>query len=169
MPDQDRNEPLRVLFLCTRNSARSQIAEALLRLHGGDRFIVASAGTEPAEKVHPAALDVIEMIGGDPTAHHPKSCDKVADQGWDIVITVCDRARETCPRFPGRPAVVHWGMEDPAAIADDDAGRRAFRDTMSMLRRRIDILAVLPVEKLEHLALQQQIESITCRDEPTER
>jgi arsenate reductase len=139
-----------VLFLCTGNSARSQIAEALLATRGKDRFRVASAGVRPAKEVNPHAVDVLRDYGIDWSGRHPKSIDDIIDQQWDLVIiTVCDRAKESCPIFPGRPTFAHWGMDDPAEVRGDEAAKRAaFRITALSLARRIDLLLALPTEKL---------------------
>lgn len=161
---------MRVLFLCTHNSARSQIAEAILRRHGGGRLEVASAGTEPAERVHPMAVEVLGLLGADVSRHCPKSWEAVWEQPWDIVVTVCDSARESCPHIPGRPAIAHWGMPDPAAVTgSEEEKRRAFRDTAAVLARRIDLLLALPVEKLEQIALEQRIRAIPETDGASER
>lgn len=159
------HRPLRVLFLCTRNSARSQIAEAVMqskidRMARG-RFEVASAGATPASGVQPLALQALSDYGIDWSAARPKSIDSVCSQDWDLIITVCDRARETCPVFPGQPAFAHWGMDDPSdVIGSDDARRRAFRDVLNHLARRIDLLLALPIERLERAALEQRAQAI---------
>ena len=105
--------PIRVLFLCTGNSARSQIAEALLAKKGGSRFKVASAGTSPADAVRPGAFKALARIGIDWSHARPKHLERVETQPWDLVITLCDRARESCPTFAGRPVTAHWGIPDP--------------------------------------------------------
>lgn len=143
---------LRVLFLCTHNSARSQIAEALLRRKGRDRFIVGSAGTQPGATVHPMAMAVLAEHGIDWTDHRPKSTDDVSQHDWDLIITVCDRARESCPSFPGRPVFAHWSIEDPSGVVAGDGQRTAFRAAMADLGRRIDLLLSLPLDRLEQAA-----------------
>lgn len=155
--------PLGVLFLCTGNSARSQIAEALLTAKGRGRFRVGSAGTKPAERVNPGAVEVLGAHGIDWTAARPKTIDEIQAQPWDLVITVCDNAKETCPVFPGHPAFAHWGMPDPAAVTDDEERRRAFRDTYQVLSRRIDLLVAIPLEKLEQRALEVRVGAIGDR------
>ncbi len=152
--------PLGVLFLCTGNSARSQIAEALLTTRGRGRFRVGSAGTKPAARVNPGAVQILAEHGIDWTGRRPKTIDEVQDEPWDLVITVCDNAKETCPVFPGHPAFAHWGMPDPADVEDDVARARAFRDTLLVLGRRIDLLLALPVEKLEQRALELRVGGI---------
>ena len=129
----------RVLFLCTHNSARSQIAEALLRKRGGDRFEVASAGSAPGERVHPLALRVIAELGGSPAGHRPKGFDDVFAQKWDLVVTVCDDALDACPVLPPGTSSIHWGMADPSRAQGSEAAKLdAFRTTATLLNDRID-------------------------------
>ncbi|MDE3172186.1 MAG: arsenate reductase ArsC [Gemmatimonadota bacterium] len=130
--------PLGVLFLCTGNSARSQIAEALLVTMGRGRFRVGSAGTKPAERVNPGAIAVLCDHGIDWVGRRPKTIDEIHDEPWDLVITVCDDAKESCPVFPGHPTFAHWGMPDPAAVDDGAARTQAFRETYETLRERIE-------------------------------
>ena len=156
--------PLRVLILCTGNSARSQIAEALLAHKGAGRFEVASAGSRPASRVNPFAVEVLREVGISWEGKVPKGLDGLDAQRWDFVITVCDRAKEACPIFPGTPILAHWGMPDPAEVeGTDDARRRAFRETLLVLGRRIDLLLALPIAKLERLALEREVRSIGTR------
>jgi arsenate reductase len=153
--------PLRILFLCTGNSARSQIAEAILTRKARGRFVVASAGSQPAARVNPLTVSVLREFGIDWSGHTPKGIDAVIDEPCDLIITVCDRARETCPVFPSRPTFAHWGMPDPAAVAgSEDARVQAFRDTIQYLSRRIDLLLALPVERLERMALELRVRAI---------
>lgn len=141
--------PLSVLFLCTGNSARSQIAEAILSNRGGDRFRVGSAGVHPAAEVNPFAVAALREFGIDWSGKHPKTVDSVMGEHWDLVITVCDRAKESCPILPGHPTYAHWGLDDPAAVEGDDATKRAaFRLTTLDLSRRIDLLLAVPPERL---------------------
>jgi len=152
---------LRVLFLCTGNSARSQMAEALLNRKGQGRFRAASAGARPAMRVHPYAIETLGSYGVPWDGHPPRSVDGLEAEPWDFVITVCDRAKEACPIFPGQPVLAHWGMPDPAAAPGDDAARRlAFRDAFLVLSRRIDLLLALPIDKLERLALEARVGAI---------
>jgi arsenate reductase (thioredoxin) len=130
-------KPIRVLFVCTGNSARSQIAEALLGRLGGSDFEVHSAGTEP-KGVNPYTLRVLSASGIDGSAARSKSVDEFAGQAFDYVITVCDRARQTCPVFPGSYNSLHWGLEDPAEVDGTDAERlAAFEKTYLELSQRI--------------------------------
>jgi arsenate reductase len=155
------NRPLRVLILCTGNSARSQMAEALLNQKGKGRFVAESAGSQPAAQVNPFAIEALRDAGIDWQGRRPRGIDDLVTGNWDIVITVCDNAREACPVFPGQPALAHWGMEDPAAIeGDDEIKRRAFRGALQLISRRIDLMLALPVEKLERLALQERLRAI---------
>lgn len=156
--------PFRVLILCTGNSARSQIAEALLAQKGAGRFEVVSAGSRPASRVNPFAVDVLREAGITWEGRVPKGLEGLDTQRWDFVITVCDRAKEACPIFPGTPVLAHWGMPDPAEVeGTEDAKRRAFRDTMVTLGRRIDLLLALPIAKLERLALEREVRDIGSR------
>jgi arsenate reductase (thioredoxin) len=151
----------RVLFLCTGNSARSQIAEALLNHDGAGRFAAESAGTEPAARVNPGAVEALAAAGIDWHGHSPRSVDGLDGRPWDLVITVCDDARESCPIFPAGPVIAHWGMPDPAAVQGGPAAKRAaFLDTLGVLRRRIEALVKLPVEELARPELQERVQAI---------
>ncbi len=157
----DPRPPFRVLILCTGNSARSQIAEALLARKGAGRFDVASAGSQPASRVNPFAVRVLAEAGIAWEGKTPKGLEGLDRERWDFVITVCDRAREACPIFPGTPVLAHWGMPDPAEVAgSDDDKLRAFRETLMVLGRRLDLLLALPVEKLERLVLEREVRAI---------
>jgi arsenate reductase (thioredoxin) len=136
---------IRVLFVCTGNSARSQMAEALLNQKGKGRFAAASAGSHPAARVHPLAVDTLREFGIAWSGHPPRSLAGLEHDHWDYVITVCDRAKESCPIFPGTPALAHWSIPDPAEVAGEEAAQRAaFRDAFLDLSRRIDLLLALP-------------------------
>ncbi len=149
-----------VLIQCTGNSARSQIAEALLTRKGRSRFEVTSAGSRPATRVNPAAVEVLREAGIDWSGRIPKGIDEVAGQEWDFVITVCDRAREACPIFPGTPILAHWGMPDPAEVEGEEPRLRAFRDTLTVLARRIDLFLALPADTLDRLLLEERVRAI---------
>jgi arsenate reductase len=128
---------IRVLFVCTHNSARSQLAEALLREYGGADFEVASAGTE-VTRVNPYAIRVLADLGIDTSAARSKSIREFLDQRFDYVITVCDRARETCPVFPGSENTLHWGLDDPSEVEGTDEERlAAFRRTQLEISARL--------------------------------
>lgn len=155
------HRPLRVLFLCTGNSARSQIAEALLERMAHDRFVAGSAGSHPASVVNPLAIDVLRAHGVNWEGKKPKSVDAVRARNWDLVVTVCDRAKEACPTFPGQPVFAHWGLPDPVAIqGTPEQQLRAFHDTVQQLSRRIDLMLALPFEKLERHALEARMRAI---------
>ena len=124
----------RVLILCTGNSARSQMAEAMLRHEAGDRFEVFSAGIKPS-RVHPEAIAVMREIGLDLSGHRSKHVDEFAGQSFDYVLTVCDQAHEACPVFPGRSVAIHKDFADPAAAPGSEAERRAmFRTIRDQIR-----------------------------------
>ncbi len=128
----------RVLFLCTGNSARSQISEALLKLIGEDKFEVHSAGTDIASEVNPFALEVIKEKGGSTEGLYPKKSEQFAGQPFDLVITVCDNAKQACPLFPGAKEMLHWSLEDPAAFQGTyDETLTVFRETRDEIERRI--------------------------------
>ena len=135
--------PIRVLFVCTGNSARSVMAEALLRRHGGDAFEVYSAGTEP-RGVNPLTLRVLADAGIDAAGARSKSVDEFRGQHFDYVITVCDQARQTCPVFPGVHESLHWGYEDPAeAVGTDEERLAVFRRVFVQLSERIATFAAI--------------------------
>ncbi len=157
--------PYNVLFLCTGNSARSILAEALLNYWGKDRFQAYSAGSHPKGEVHPLALEVLKR------SHLPT--EKLRSKGWDefatpdaprldFVLTVCDRAaQEMCPIWPGHPATAHWGIADPAAVQGaDEEQARAFTRAFQELDARIKIFTSLRLEALDQLALQRQLDAI---------
>jgi len=127
----------RVLFLCTHNSARSQMAEGFLRALAGDRFEVASAGTE-ATRVHPLAIRAMFDVGIDLSRHTSKIVDELVEQPWDYVITVCDAANAACPVFPKKSSRLHWSFEDPSqAPGNDDQRLKVFRRVRDQIKRRI--------------------------------
>jgi arsenate reductase len=135
-----------VLFLCTGNSARSQMAEALARHLSGGRMEVASAGTVPQPEIHPMARRAVKTLCGlDMDGQHPKLLEPLMSRHFDYVITVCDRAAETCPVFPGDTERIHWSYEDPAAVAGSDEDKqRAFDLTARDLMRRLRVWMSLP-------------------------
>src|SRR5262249_37941555 len=136
----DVSTQLRVLFVCTGNSARSQIGEALLNRKAAGRFVAESAGSQPAARVHPRALAALRAHGIKGRGRTPRGLEAAVRQPWDLIITVCDRAKESCPYFPGQPAMAHWGMPDPAeAEGTDERQQRAFDDAYRLLSRRIDL------------------------------
>jgi arsenate reductase (thioredoxin) len=154
-----------VLFLCTGNSARSVMAEALLNVLGQGRFRGFSAGSHPSGKVQPMAAELAAKLGYDTTQLRSKSWDEFAEPGapvMDMVITVCDNAAgEACPAWLGGPTTAHWGVEDPVGVeGDEDARRHAFVAAFAVLRKRVELLLALPLDKLDRLAQQQEIRAI---------
>ena len=149
------------LFLCTGNSARSQMAEALLNHMGKDRFRAYSAGSTPALSVQPLAIKLIADLGLNTSELRPKRWDEFAAPEapqMDFIITVCDNvAGETCPVWAGHPALAHWGVPDPAKNPTDP---KEFKDAWLTLRRRVELLLALPLEKLDHLAREQAVRLI---------
>jgi protein-tyrosine-phosphatase/DNA-binding transcriptional ArsR family regulator len=135
--------PLRVLFLCTHNSARSQLAEALMRQMGGEYVEVYSAGSMPTE-VHPDTIVVLHELGIDPSALYAKSLEQFVAERFDYVITVCDRVRDICPAFIGDPNQIHWSFADPVVVEDPEQRLKAFRQVATELRTRIGYLLLLP-------------------------
>ena len=134
------SDPKRVLILCTGNSARSQMAEGLLRHDGGRDFEVSSAGTRPSQ-VRPEAIEAMREVGIDISGHRSKSVDELADREFDYVVTVCDNAKESCPVFPGKTERIHWSFEDPAAVEGDWETRlAAFRRIRDEIRTKFRTL-----------------------------
>ena len=156
-----------VLFLCTHNSARSILAEALLNHIGKGRFKAYSAGSSPREnqKPNPLALETLSKVGVATGGLHSKSWDEFGAPDapkMDLVITVCDNvAGEVCPIWPGQPMSAHWGVRDPVEVTgDDEAAKKAFTDVFMVLSRRITLMVNLPFEKLDCLALQKELVDI---------
>ena len=143
-PSATLQAPLRVLFLCTHNSARSQMAEALLRQLSQGHIEAYSAGSDPAEQVHPLAVRAMQHLGIEMGQAHPKHFDRFRDQHFDTIVTVCDRVREVCPVFPHDPERIHWSFSDPAeAEGSEDEQYRAFEQTVVQLVKRIRLLVTL--------------------------
>jgi len=154
-----------VLFLCTGNSARSLIAEALLNTLGDSRFTAWSAGSHPSGHVQPLAAEIAAELGYDTARLRSKAWDEYAAPGalaMDFIITVCDSAAgEACPFWPGHPVTAHWGVPDPVAVQSDEVARRsAFRRAAATLRRRVELLIALPDEKLQGLAARTALQAI---------
>ena len=159
------SEPLNILFLCTGNSARSILAEAILNHVGKDRFRAYSAGSHPAGKVNPFAIELLKRQGLEVADLRSKSWDEFAAPGApeiDFVFTVCDNAAgEVCPIWPGQPITAHWGIEDPAAVAgSDEEKRRAFSKAFAEMNRRISLFVSLPLAKLDTMAIRRELDSI---------
>jgi arsenate reductase (thioredoxin) len=148
--------PYQVLFLCTGNSARSILAEALLNHLGRGRFVAHSAGSFPNGRVHPLALATLQQHGMDEFALPGEH------RSMDLVITVCDNATgESCPIWPGHPAAAHWGVPDPAAVeGSEERRRKAFRQAFDTLRARIEGLIALPIDTFGHEALRQRLREL---------
>jgi len=154
-----------VLFLCTGNSARSILAEAILNREGRGRFKAYSAGSHPKGAVHPGALHLLKKLNYDTGFARSKDWDEFARPGapaMDFVFTVCDRAAaEVCPIWPGQPMTAHWGVPDPAAAEGSEAERAlAFAEAYRMLSNRISIFVNLPLSSLDRLSLQKRLDAI---------
>jgi arsenate reductase len=150
-------KPFKTLILCTGNSARSIIGEYLLRSKGRGRFEVYSAGAHPTGKVNPLALWVLkERYGIDASDARSKSWEEFKDVKFDLVITVCDNAREACPVWPGQPVIAHWGSPDPAAAEGaDEQKKQVFVQVALQIARRIELMCALPDRELQKLQLEQ--------------
>jgi arsenate reductase (thioredoxin) len=163
-----------VLFLCTGNSARSIIAEAILNREGHGKFKAFSAGSHPKGAVNPHALDLLRKFNYDLSTLRSKSWAEFAQAGspdLDFVFPVCDNAAgEACPLWPGQPITAHWGIPDPAAATGSEAEiALAFRDAYRMLNRRIDLFLALPIQKLDHLVLTTRLKAIGRSEGATEK
>lgn len=161
MPDVAYN----VLFLCTGNSARSILAEAIMNTLGNGKFHAFSAGSAPRGEVHPLALELLRRQGHETKALRSKSWDEFAADGaprLDFVFTVCDNAAgEVCPVWPGQPMTAHWGLPDPAEVDGDEAERHlAFADAYRALNNRIAAFASLPIASLDRMSLQGKVDEI---------
>ncbi|MBV9289473.1 MAG: arsenate reductase ArsC [Hyphomicrobiales bacterium] len=160
-----RDSEYNVLFLCTGNSARSVIAESILRKDGAGRFKAFSAGSHPKGAVNPFALKVLDAYGYPTDGFRSKSWDEFAAPGslqLDFVFTVCDTAAgEACPIWPGQPMTAHWGIEDPAALEGSDVEKeRAFNTAFRYLKNRITVFTSLPIRSLDKLTLNARLHEI---------
>jgi len=161
MPEQ----PYNVLFLCTGNSARSIIAEAILNKIGGDKFVAYSAGSQPKGQVNPHTIQLLQSLGYETSRLRSKSWHEFAKPEappLDFVFTVCDNAAgESCPVWPGQPMTAHWGVPDPAEAKGSPAEvALAFKDAYRMLNQRIGIFVALPIRSLDQLSLQRRLQDI---------
>jgi protein-tyrosine-phosphatase len=159
------DRPFNVLFLCSGNSARSIMAEAILNRIGSGKFHAYSAGSHPKKQIHPETIRLLQSLHYDTAGFRSKSWSEFADPGaptLDFVFTVCDNAaRETCPVWPGQPMTAHWGIPDPAEAKGNAAEiALAFKDAYRMLDRRIGIFVSLPFRSLDQLSLQKKLREI---------
>lgn len=158
------NQPIRVLFLCTHNQARSQMAEGLLRKIGGDRFVVFSAGDKPASEIHPLAVRLMQERGIDSSGQYPKNMNIYADQSFDYVITTCQE--DLCPVFANDPERIHWGFEDPAVMEGSDEEKlRAFRRVFVGMENRIRAFANLRHDLEARRAERERISNLQTTNE----
>ena len=152
-----------VLFLCTGNSARSILGEAVLNRMGEGRFRAYSAGSQPKGEVHPMTIEVLESFGYPTTDLHSKNWNEFTKHGapdFDFIFTVCDNAAgESCPVWPGKPITAHWGVEDPAAV-EGEGQRQAFIDALSYLKRRIELFLMLPHASIDEMAMRGRLAAI---------
>jgi arsenate reductase (thioredoxin) len=158
-------EPYNVLFLCTQNSARSIMAEVIINYVGRGKFKGFSAGSTPATAPNPLALETLRQLRFSTEGLHSKNWDEFAKPGapiMDFVLTVCDKAAgEVCPAWPGQPITAHWGVEDPSQFqGTDEQKKHEFARVANLLKRRIELFASLPIDKLDRLKLEQQVKEI---------
>jgi arsenate reductase (thioredoxin) len=168
------DRPYNVLFLCTGNSARSVLAEAILNKIGHGKFRAYSAGSQPKGKVNPQTINLLEGLGYDTSGFSSKSWNEFTKPGapqFDFIFTVCDDAAgEVCPVWPGRPATAHWGIADPAAAQGTDVEvARAFRDAYRYLSKRIELFAALPFRALDEISLNAKLREIGRTEGATDR
>jgi protein-tyrosine-phosphatase len=154
-----------ILFLCTHNSARSVLGEAIASTHPSGLFVGYSAGSSPSNQVNPFAIELIKEMGYPEEKMRSKSWDEYAEPSaphMDFIITVCDNAAgEQCPFWPGKPATAHWGYPDPSQVqGTDEEKRQAFKDVMVGLRKRMDILASLPIDSLDEMSIHDELKNI---------
>jgi len=157
--------PYNILVLCTGNSARSIIGEALFNILGADRFKAYSAGSHPTGQVNPFAIEQVQRLGYPVEELRSKSWDEFAASGapeMAFVITVCDKAAgEMCPFWPGQPVTAHWGFPDPAAVeGSDEVKRAAFTQTLHQMRNRVQLFLSLPLETLDRMAIEKSVRAI---------
>jgi arsenate reductase (thioredoxin) len=165
-------DPFNVLLLCTGNSARSIMAEAILNKLGAGKFRAYSAGSQPKGRVNPHTIQLLQSLGYEPSGFRSKSWNEFARPGapaLDFAFTVCDHAAgETCPVWPGQPMTAHWGVADPAEAKGSPAEiALAFKDAYRMLHQRISVFTALPIRSLDQLSLQQRLKEIGRMDGAT--
>lgn len=161
-----KEQPFKILFLCTGNSVRSIFGEYLIRQRGRGLFKSYSAGAVPVGRVNPFTIRVLEEVYQiDAGEARSKGCGEFQNTEFDFVITVCDQARETCPVFPGQPIMAHWGVPDPALATGTDAEKfRLFKEAAMLIGRRIELFCALPFDKLERLRLAKMTQDIGRTD-----
>lgn len=154
--------PFKILFLCTGNTARSIIAEYIIREIAPGRFDSYSAGAEPKGAVNPFALTILKNLHRfDVSEARSKSWLEFKDVPFDFVITLCDKAREACPVWPGQPIIAHWGLPDPAAVEGSESEKAAaFSDVARQIRRRLEVFCSLPMESMERIRLEHAVRKI---------
>lgn len=151
----------KVLFLCIKNSSRSQMAEAILNSKAGDRFQAYSAGSRPVDKINPYAVKVMEEVNVDISNQTPKLAEKYLNVNFDFVITLCDKMKEECPNFPGNPIVAHWGMPDSDVIQGNEEEKlKDFRKTRNEILKRIELFINLPMDKLDRIVMENMTKEI---------
>lgn len=148
----------KVLFLCTQNSARSQMAEAIINVRHSDKFIAYSAGISPASELNPYAVKVMSQVRIDISDKKPKSIDVFANEEFDFIITLCDKGKEKCINFIGKPIFTHWDLPDPADFHGTEVETiQKFNELLKFLNNRISFFANLSIEKLDELALESRL------------
>lgn len=151
----------KVLFLCTGNSARSQMAEAILNSNGTNKFTACSAGTNPTDKINPLAVKAMARVGIDISSNKPKSVNQFINEDFDFIITLCDKGKEQCINFTGMPIFAHWGLPDPAGFEGTELEKlRQFDEILKQLITRINLFINLPMEKLDRLSLEARTKDI---------
>ncbi len=168
------NKPYNVLFLCTHNSARSVIAEAIMNRIGAGKFVAYSAGSQPRGAINPNSLKLLNGLGYDTSNFRSKSWDEFAQPGApeiDFIFTVCDDAAgEVCPVWPGKPLTAHWGVADPSAVNGNELEvARAFQEAYRLLYRRIELFAALPISGLDTMTLKARLREIGREEGATEK
>lgn len=151
----------KVLFLCKGNSARSQMAEAILNAKAGERFIAYSAGTNPAEEINPLAIKAMQRMDLDISCKKPKSYEVFSNEGFDFVITLCNKGKEQCINYIGRPIFAHWALPDPADIEGTNMEKsRQFDDIVKQLVTRLNLFISIPMDKVDKLAMEMKMSEI---------
>lgn len=168
------DKPYNVLFLCTHNSARSVMAEAIMNKIGAGKFVAYSAGSEPRGAINPNTLNLLNQLGYDTSGFRSKSWDEFAKPGApeiDFIFTVCDDAAgEVCPVWPGKPLTAHWGVADPSAATGSDLEvALAFQEAYRLLYRRIELFAALPIRGLDTMTLKARLREIGRQEGATEK